>query len=152
MTYSFHTNRTTTLFFGLLSLIVAPVALFRLYGALAPSGASAFGVRSLLALVLPVLTYFSWRNGRLVVDDIGVRIGRAFYASNDHRFALRTERRSLKDRPLTSLWKRDYDVLTVSRDGAGEVHRVALEMSGESVRRLRQAIGRWDGGEGAGGA
>ena len=138
----FSTNRTTVLFFGLLSTIVFPVGALNIYRATVGTGGYSMGFRTLLAVLLPLLTFFTWRNGRLFVGADGVRTGNRSYPRDRFRFALGTARLAFKDRPLTSLWRAEYDRLTVIDRAGASVEAIPLEMGRARLDALRDVLPR----------
>lgn len=140
MNRKFLTNRSTLIFYGILSIIVVPAGIVNLYKFLTGAADSSIGFRSLVAPVLPVLMYASYRSGLLVVDAAGVKVGKRHYPYADFSFAFSSKTLPLKDRPLTSIWRASYPVLVIRSKTAAETEAVDLEMSRKEIERLRASL------------
>lgn len=140
MTQTFSTNRGTIVFYVFLSVIVVPFGVINLYRVVTDAGTYSIGFKSFIAPVLPLLTYFSYRTGLLSVMDGGVKIGGNVYSYDGHDFSFGQQELALKDRPLTSLWKATYDILTITPRASSEVTTVPLEMSKGRLAQLKSAI------------
>jgi hypothetical protein len=123
-----------------LSIIVVPAGIVNLYNFLTGAADSSIGFRSLVAPVLPVLMYASYRSGLLVVDAGGVKVGKRNYSYGDFGFALSSKTLSLSERPLTSIWRASYPVLVITSKTTAETEAVDLEMSRKEIERLRASL------------
>ena len=140
MRNTFSTNRSTIVFYALLSVIVVPFGLANLYRAVTGTGGYSIGLRSLIAPVLPLLVYFSYRNGLLVLQDRGLRHGRTLYLYAEHSFSFAKRSLPLKDRPLTSLWKSEYDILQIASRTSTPGATIPIDMSRSQMHRLGEAL------------
>lgn len=140
MDQKFVTNRSTLIFYAILSMIAVPYGIVNLYNFLSAAADAAFGFKSLVAPVLPILMYFSYRNGLLTVEAGGVKVGKRYYPYGDFSFALSSKTLSLTQRPLTSIWRASYPVMVIASKTAAETEAVDLEMSRSDIERLRASL------------
>lgn len=85
--------------------------------------------------------YFSWRNSIVEVTNDHVRIGKRIFPFADHMISLDFINLPLGKRPLTSLWKKSYDIIKVIDKDEG-VECVPLELTKSERPRLENALDR----------
>ena len=103
MAKKFVTNRSTLIFYAILSMIVVPYGIVNLCNVFSGAADATYGFKSLVAPVLPILMYSSYRNGLLTVEAEGVKVAKRYYPYDDFSFALSSKTLSLTQRPLTSI-------------------------------------------------
>ncbi|MEN3748889.1 hypothetical protein TPR58_17065 [Sphingomonas sp. HF-S3] len=140
MNQKFLTNRSTLIFYGILSIIVVPAGVINLYNFFSGAADASIGFRALVAPVLPILIYASYRSGLLVVDAGGVKVGKRYYSYGDFSFALSSKTLSLTERPLTSIWRASYPILVITSKTTAETEAADLEMSKKEIERLRASL------------
>lgn len=140
MAKKFVTNRSTLIFYAILSMIVVPYGIVNLYNFFSGAADATYGFKSLVAPVLPILMYSSYRNGLLTVEAEGVKVAKRYYPYDDFSFALSSKMLSLTQRPLTSIWKASYPVMVIVSKMGAETEAVDLEMSRSDIERLRASL------------
>ncbi|MDN5477312.1 MAG: hypothetical protein L0G39_10295 [Chryseobacterium sp.] len=71
-------------------------------------------------VIMPLLLIVTYTKNKCIISREGVQIGKILYPFSDYRFSIRQKELPFKDRPLTSLWKKNYDELVITKINTGE--------------------------------
>lgn len=88
---------------------------------------------------MPLLLIVTYIKNKCIISREGVQIGKILYPFSDYRFSIRQKELPFKDRPLTSLWKKNYDELVITKINTGEtVLEKDLDVFQKDVENIRK--------------
>lgn len=72
-------------------------------------------------LIMPFLLIVTYIRNKSVITADSMRIGKVEYKFSDYDFEIREKELPLKDRPLTSLFKKNYQDLVIKKANTNEI-------------------------------
>jgi hypothetical protein len=141
MTEKFSTNSKIVVFYVVLSVIVFVPGWLNFYNMITNSASYSFGVKSFLALVLPLFCIFSYQNGLLTVhDNDGLKFKKNYYKFEGYDFLFSQQKLQLKDRPLTSIWQENYPILVIENKKSKGKEIIQLSIFSKQLEKLKNLI------------
>lgn len=100
------------------------------------------GAFSLLGfVVLPVLLIYTYINNKCVITTDSMRIGKVEYKFADYNFQIRSKELPLKDRPITSLFKKNYYDFLIKEMGTNKiVFEKDLDVFQKDIEKIKDAF------------
>lgn len=72
-------------------------------------------------IIMPFLLIVTYVKNKCVITTESMRIGKTDYKFSDYDFEIREKELPLKDRPLTSLFKKNYHDLLIKKKNTNEI-------------------------------
>lgn len=92
-------------------------------------------------VIMPLLLIITYLKNKCEISGNGIRIGKIDYPFSDYHFSIREKELAFKDRPLTSLLKKKYQVLVIQ---AKKTHEIVLEKDldvfEKDIENIRNAL------------
>ncbi|WP_072922250.1 hypothetical protein [Chryseobacterium sp. OV279] len=92
-------------------------------------------------VIMPLLLIVTYIKNKCEISGNGIRIGKIDYPFSDYHFSIREKELAFKDRPLTSLLKKKYQVLVIQ---AKNTHEIILEKDldvfEKDIENIRKAL------------
>lgn len=94
-------------------------------------------------VIMPFLLIVTYLKNKCEISGNGVKIGKIYYPFSDYYFSIREKELAFKDRPLTSLMKKDYQYLVIQKKGTQEiVLEKDLDVFQKDIENIRNALPR----------
>ncbi|MCT2562073.1 hypothetical protein [Chryseobacterium herbae] len=94
-------------------------------------------------VIMPLLLIVTYIKNKCEISRDGVKIGKIDYPFSDYDFGIREKELAFKDRPLTSLLKKEYHELVIQAKNTHEiVVEKDLDIFQKDIGNIRNALPR----------
>ncbi len=137
-------SEKVVLFYTLLTPIIAFASIYNLVDGVILHHAATYrvGVFSLFGfVVMPLIVLITYFKNICTITTDAITINKVNYPFANFKFALTERERDLKDRPLTSLFKKNYPFLVITDLRTNTVVQdVELNVFNKSLKRMKELL------------
>lgn len=136
--------KKTLIFYSVIGLIISCASFYNLiWGViLHETPIYRIGVFSLFGFIIfPVLLISTYLKNKCLIDKDGVRIGKIKYSFSQYDFFITTRQLAFKDRPLFSIFKKDYFDFVIKETGTNNiVLEKDLDVFQNDIEKIKQSF------------
>lgn len=144
MKQTFNLSKSTLIFYSVIAPFIIAGSFYNLvYGLiLGKTSIVRIGAWSLLGfIVLPLMLIATYLRNKCVVTDGYVRIHKKEFSRSEYDFTITDRFLSIKDRPLFSMFRKTFHILTITQKTDGSVvFEQDLETSSAYTEKIRSAL------------
>lgn len=144
MNFKISLAKKTLVFYSIIGLVISCASIYNLiWGViLHETPTYRIGVFSLFGfIVFPVIFISTYLKNKCVIDTDSVHIGKIKYRFSDYDFFITTYQLSFKDRPLFSIFNKDYFDFVIKETGTNNiVFQKDLDIFRKDIELIKRAF------------
>jgi hypothetical protein len=144
MNFKISLAKNTLIFYSIIGLVIGSASIYNLiWGViLRETPTYKIGVFSLFGFIIfPVLLISTYLKNKCVIDRDGVHIGKIKYRFSDYDFFITTHQLAFKDRPLFSIFRKDYFNFVIKETGTDNiVFEKDLDVFQKDIEKMKRAF------------
>jgi len=144
MNFKISLAKNTLVFYSIIGLVISCASIYNLiWGViLQETPTYRIGVFSLFGFIIfPALLISTYLKNKCVIDRDAVHIGKIKYRFSDYDFFITTHQLAFKDRPLFSIFRKDYFNFVIKETGTNNiVFEKDLDVSQRDIEKMKRAF------------
>lgn len=144
MNFKISLAKNTLIFYSIIGLVIGSASIYNLiWGVILQETPNyRIGVFSLFGFIIfPVLLISTYLKNKCVIDKEGVHIGKIKYRFSDYNFFITTHQLAFKDRPLFSIFRKDYFNFVIKETGTNNiVFEKDLDVFQKDIEKMKRAF------------
>lgn len=144
MNFKISLAKKTLIFYSALGLVISLASLYNLIWSviLHQTPTYRIGLFSLFGFIIfPLLIISTYLKNKCVIDRDGVQLGKIKYSFSAYDFLITTHQLAFKDRPLFSIFTKDYFNLVIRETGNNKiVFEKDLDIFEKDIEKMKEAM------------
>lgn len=144
MNFKISLAKKILIFYSIIGLIISCASIYNLIWGLILQETPTYriGVFSLFGFIIfPVILIATYLKNKCVIDVDGVQIGKIKYRFSDYDFFITTHHLAFKDRPLFSIFRKDYFNFVIKETGTNNiVFEKDLDVFQKDIEKMKRAF------------